>query len=131
MDFYDLNASQLAEEINVGRSSISHIISGRNKPSLDFIMSVVKRFDEVDLYWLVNGQGSFPNGTAGGTSAPPLPSNSEGQASIDHYKVAKPTPNNTTEIKPATQNQSDAQRKVNKVIILYDDGSFEEFAKMP
>jgi len=40
-EYYDLSASSFADQIDVGRASISHILSGRNKPSLDFVMKVV------------------------------------------------------------------------------------------
>ena len=59
LEYYDLSAASFADKIEVGRSSISHILSGRNKPSLDFFMKVVKNFPEVELYWLLNGKGSF------------------------------------------------------------------------
>ena len=42
------------------RFSISHILSGRNKPSLDFVLKIIKEFPEVELYWLLNGKGNFP-----------------------------------------------------------------------
>lgn len=60
LKYYDLSASSFAEKIDVGRASISHILSGRNKPSLDFVMKIVKEFSEVELYWLINGKGQFP-----------------------------------------------------------------------
>ena len=63
MSFYGLSASSFADKIGVQRSSISHILSGRNKPSLEFVMKVLSPFPEVDLYWLLNGKGSFPKET--------------------------------------------------------------------
>ena len=60
IDFYDETASSFAEKIGVQRSSISHILSGRNKPSLDFVMKILQAYPEVELYWLLNGKGSFP-----------------------------------------------------------------------
>lgn len=60
IDFYSLSASSFADKIGVQRSSISHILSGRNKPSLDFVMKILSSFPEVDLYWLLNDKGSFP-----------------------------------------------------------------------
>ena len=47
MKSYQLSASAFADKIQVPRSSISHLLSGRNKPSLDFVLKVVKEFDEV------------------------------------------------------------------------------------
>ena len=69
--YYSLSASAFADRIGVQRSSISHLLTGRNKPSLEFVMRVVKTFPEVNLYWLLNGKGSFPQSTD--TSKPPTP----------------------------------------------------------
>lgn len=61
MDYYGLNASLFADKISVQRSSISHLLSGRNKPSLDFILKIMDVFPDVDVYWILMGKGSFPN----------------------------------------------------------------------
>lgn len=60
LDYYSLNASSFADKIGVQRSSMSHLLSGRNKPSLDFILKIMEVFPEVDLYWFLNGKGTFP-----------------------------------------------------------------------
>lgn len=60
LEYYSLNASSFADKIGVQRSSLSHLLSGRNKPSLDFILKILDVFPEVDLYWILNGRGSFP-----------------------------------------------------------------------
>jgi transcriptional regulator with XRE-family HTH domain len=60
LDYYGLNASSFADKIGVQRSSLSHLLSGRNKPSLDFILKILEVFPEVDLYWILNGKGTFP-----------------------------------------------------------------------
>ncbi|WP_452598137.1 helix-turn-helix domain-containing protein, partial [Pontimicrobium sp. MEBiC01747] len=60
IDYYGESASSFAEKIGVQRSSISHILSGRNKPSLEFVLKVLSAFPEVELYWLMNGKGKFP-----------------------------------------------------------------------
>lgn len=60
LDYYSLNASAFADKIGVQRSSLSHLLSGRNKPSLDFIMKIVESFPEVDLYWFLMNIGTFP-----------------------------------------------------------------------
>ena len=50
MDYYDLNASALADSLGVLRSSISHLLSERNKPSLDFVLKIIDKYPEVDLF---------------------------------------------------------------------------------
>ena len=53
-----MSASQFAEKIGVQRSSVSHILSGRNKPSLDFIIKITNVFNDISLEWLINGKKS-------------------------------------------------------------------------
>jgi transcriptional regulator with XRE-family HTH domain len=53
----NISASRFADEIGVQRSSISHIISGRNNPSLDFIQKILKRFPDINSDWLIFGKG--------------------------------------------------------------------------
>ena len=59
MDHFGLSASSFADKVSVQRSSISHLLSGRNKPSLDFVMKVLDIFPELNLYWLLDGSGYF------------------------------------------------------------------------
>ena len=65
MQAKNINASQFADEINIQRSGMSHIMSGRNKPSLDFIMRVLKRYPEIDTNWLLFGKGEMYTTTSG------------------------------------------------------------------
>ena len=55
----NITASQFADEINIQRSGMSHIMSGRNKPSLDFVMRVLNRYPEIDTNWLLFGKGEM------------------------------------------------------------------------
>lgn len=55
----DISASKFADEIGVQRSSISHILSGRNNPSLDFIQKVLTRFPDINSDWILTGKGSM------------------------------------------------------------------------
>ena len=60
MEFNEISATTMSERIGVQRSNISHILSGRNKPSLEFVMKLIKAYPEVELYWLLNGKGRNP-----------------------------------------------------------------------
>lgn len=106
LDFYGLTAAAFADKIEVQRSSISHLLSGRNKPSLEFVLKVVSSFPEVNLYWLLNGKGSFPHKAEKEPSAiSPTPSIVEMEKSI----------------------QKNPSKKLEKVILFYSDGSFETY----
>lgn len=59
IEYSKMSSSEFADEIDVQRSSISHITSGRNKPSLEFIIKIKSRFPEILWDWLVNGDGEM------------------------------------------------------------------------
>ena len=59
IEYSKLTPSEFADEIDVQRSSISHITSGRNKPSLEFIIKIKSHFPEILWDWLVNGDGEM------------------------------------------------------------------------
>ena len=57
MQSQNLTASQFADRIGIQRSGLSHILSGRNNPSLDFVLKVLKAFPELEPVWLLQGKG--------------------------------------------------------------------------
>ena len=59
LEYSGFTASEFADEIDVQRSSISHIISGRNKPSLEFVTKIKNRFPELSWDWIILGQGEM------------------------------------------------------------------------
>ncbi len=51
------SSAQMAEEIGVQPSGISHILSGRNNPSLDFVMKMLEKYPDLSTEWLLFGKG--------------------------------------------------------------------------
>ena len=123
MNYYDLNASALADSLGVLRSSISHLLSERNKPSLDFVLKIIDKYPEVDLYWLLYGKGSFPKEEK--KPAPtPLPTEilfPEDNVLEDSEKERKVVP----EIPVKKQ-----KKQIQKIIFFYEDNSFEIFENL-
>lgn len=69
MSYSGMNAGDFAEALDVQRSSLSHIASGRNKPSLDFLVKVKARFPELEWNWLITGEGEMLNSGKAGEKA--------------------------------------------------------------
>ena len=111
---YDLTVSAFADRIGVQRSSVSHVLSGRNKPSLDFVMKLVKTFPEVNLYWLLNGKGNFPAQTE---SQPPASALTKKELSSENNPVSE----------GINRMNQDKSAKPVKIIVVYDDGTFESY----
>ena len=59
MQAKNITARQFAEEIGIQPSGMSHILGGRNNPSLDFVVKVLKRYPEIDAGWLLLGKGAM------------------------------------------------------------------------
>ena len=104
--FYDETAASFAEKIGVQRSSISHILSGRNKPSLDFVLKILSAYPEVELYWLLNGRGTFPK-----------------QDSKTHTAIPDVIPSEKID------DNSTFQREIDRIVIFYKDGTFKNFTE--
>ena len=52
-----INAAQFASEVGIAPSSLHHIISGRNNPSLDVIQKILSRYHQINAEWLISGVG--------------------------------------------------------------------------
>lgn len=110
IDYYGESASSFADKIGVQRSSISHILSGRNKPSLDFVMKVLTTYPEVELYWLLNGKGNFPSDKNEPTIESPKPAATQFEEKVIAKKLT-----------------SKSEKSIQRIVIFYNDGSFENF----
>jgi transcriptional regulator with XRE-family HTH domain len=105
IDFYDETASSFAEKIGVQRSSISHILSGRNKPSLDFIMKILHAYPDIELYWLLNGKGHFPKPT----------------------KTIQPIEQALELTKKRHDKTTREHSEIDKIVIFFKDGTFKSY----
>jgi len=102
MKLNSLTASAFAEKIGVQPSSISHVLSGRNKPSLEFVQKVLVQFPKVSADWLLTGN-----------------------TKIKESNTELPKEEKTTH-SPIVQN---TEKRIKKIVIFYTDNTFEEIIK--
>ena len=88
MGIEGLKSSALADSIGVNRATISHILSGRNKPSIDFLEKLLNVYPNINANWLISGIGYM-------------------QGNMEQKEVL-------------------VSKKIGKVVVFYDDNSFEE-----
>ncbi|KAA3648912.1 MAG: XRE family transcriptional regulator [Bacteroidetes bacterium] len=119
MKLNQMSASVFADEIGVQRSSVSHVLSGRNKPSLEFVQKIIKRFPKVDTTWLIEGTTNIVS-LEDKMKLPEEKSNSV--QSISHQTISKPE-----EIDEKPEFKSAKVRKISRILVFYDDNTFEEF----
>ena len=145
LETLNLTASQFADEINVQRSGVSHIMSGRNKASLEFIRKILERYPEISPDWLISGKGAMYRHTRknseGAESAKQNDIKQESTKGMFDFADAESlheTRENRTqedtahksEVSEENKKETKRQQTVNQVeriIILYDDGSFNDY----
>lgn len=124
MEYYGESASSFAEKINVQRSSISHILSGRNKPSLEFVLKTLTAYPEVELYWLMNGKGEFPkaNKVEQEIKTPTPP-----QATNNQITETPEQKENIVNLQNSLNLNTDSNKTIERIVIFYSDGSFKNY----
>ena len=151
----NLTPSYFADEIGVQRSSISHILSGRNRPSFDIIQKIIRRFPELGYEWIMEEDSQ-----AGGQSVPTGYSNRGGvtrpmNERADRYNPGQATVSNPVQspgirsqrneipaayypnqqlpaelpgvVEPPIVSGSITEKRVERILIFYTDGSFREY----
>lgn len=99
LKMHNLSASAFADKIGVQRSNMSHVLSGRNKPSLDFLEKTLQHFPKVNAKWLVCGQ-------------------------VDTEEASQPE---VMQANLQSPKRTNSERKLIKLVEIYSDGSFREF----
>jgi transcriptional regulator with XRE-family HTH domain len=141
LEYYSLNASSFADKIGVQRSSLSHLLSGRNKPSLDFILKIIDIFPDVDLYWILNGRGSFPRKVEQLGRREKTAENAE-ELNIPAAPIDKTIPENlfspqkdvnnitdfgTKKIEAESSTKESVVSEIDKIVIFYKNGTFKSY----
>ena len=117
LDFYGVTATSFSEKIAFNRSTISHLLSGRNKPSLEFVMKVLQTYPEVDLYWLLYGKGSFPT--------PLNKVNTQIKATNKQNTLPGVEAENSVFENMALKNSNTSA--IERIILCYKDGTFKQY----
>ena len=136
-----MNAKQFALEVGIQAGTISNIVNGRNKPSLEVMQKVLHRFRTVRSDWLIIGSGSMYRPVGEQTNMtlfddqpvepamilPPI-NEDKPQTSANPPTVESPAPPPAKETLPFSQQTENAPtKKIEKIVIFYSDGTYENF----
>ena len=99
----NLTQTQFADTLSVARGSVSHILSGRNKPGYDFLESLLLHYPSLNLEWLLTGKGRMYRDISADDGS-------------DNAQLALfPLPNPTE------------PRQIERILVFYDDNTYQEF----
>lgn len=107
----NLSASDFAEKIDVKRSNLSHILSGRNKPSLDFLAKVIESYPKVNASWLITGETR---------EEIPMEAPEKRKALLEEEDA----PAYHVNTKPTTV-KSSSDKAIKSILLIYEDGTFD------
>ncbi len=105
LKMHNLTPSAFADQIGVQRSALSHVLTGRNKPGLDFLEKILTHFPRVNAHWLITG----------------LASSEQPKSQISAVNKSESVAQNVEEKIPF--------KPVKKIVWFFEDGTFEEYTK--
>lgn len=127
------SSAQLAEEIGVQPSGISHILSGRNNPSLDFVLKMLEKYQFISSDWLLFGKGTmyidskmqslFDETSFSDSKTEAGTARKETEISaVEDKRILKEQPGINI---PAAETQN--KSCISRIVIFYSDSSFKEY----
>lgn len=136
-----LTSSRLAELLGIQPSSISHILGGRNKPSFDFVQKILRRFPNINPDWLLIDKGEMYRNASSATTEEDAITRTDEDAAITQPSDVPQSTIPLSGISPdlsmpqpapaigntAQQSLPVSRGRVKRVIVLYDDHTFESY----
>ncbi len=122
LEMESLSPTRFCEIMGIQRSGLSHLLSGRNNPSFEFIQKMMTSFPNLNADWLLLGKGKpyKENSQVSG--------NMEIQGSLFDTETIEPqqTPSEPPENKKKQEQHPTHGKKIDRIIVFFDDGTFEE-----
>ena len=146
MQLLNLTPTQFANEIGIQRTTLQHILSGRNEASLKIIMAIHSKYPDVELEWLLNGKGYaipvmqqndsqnqdyplFP-----GMESAVFPTQGKDNSEFLNVKEEKSLSNtrkrtNNKGVSTSTGNTlENNQKRIKEVVIFFEDGTYQKIS---
>lgn len=152
---YNMTSSDFADKIGVGKSNISHILGGRNNPSLEIVKRILQEFPEINSEWLLFGTGAITKEKESKKEVQPIISkqNTNPQLEfkeddINETEIVEPDPliteiitvdGTNLQMKSTTNNEDTNQAKetkpeihntskvVTRIVLYYSDNTYQQF----
>lgn len=131
-----LNATSLARLLEIQPSGISHILSGRNKPSFDLVVKILRAFPDVNPDWLLLDSTEVWRGEKGDVQRSTLFSDDEPNednnpniTSEKNIEFSESNPEIKNEEPTIFHHSKNGVRNIERVVVLYSDGSFDSYTR--
>lgn len=118
LQYYNLTPSTFADMLEIQRSSMSHIFSGRNKPSMDFLIKLREKFPDIDTDWFLSGKGDM------------IKENNKKAIPIlfeENLNVEKKEQKNNSDSHIDLNQEIKNSKQIEKIVIFYNDKTFDSY----
>lgn len=138
MEHENLTPAKFADKLQISRAVISHILNGRNNPSLDVVLKILSQMDYINPEWLLTGKGSMyikGKDEKSSIGEPDLFRQNDVNATHDtrqNEELTESAAKSTFSDEQQTVNKaitahSRPEKKIDRIIIYYDDNTYETF----
>ena len=129
IDHLKLSPSQFADKLQIQRSAVSHLVAGRNKPGFSFFEKVIEVFPEINITWLITGQGNMLNSTGTGSSVPETRDVPQQKNLLPFDDVLDNEENENNQKESIRENEDlisvKKEQKIKKIILIFEDETFQ------
>lgn len=122
----NLKATDFAAKLGIQPSGVSHILAGRNKPSLDFVKKIKETFPEYNLDWIIFGKGPMTTSEPFKESFKESPKENGEASGILPFDL-DPLPEAALDDTPASAKEL-SEPLVKSIVFFYEDGTFDTFS---
>jgi len=147
MEAESMTPARFADHLDIGRAVISHILNGRNNPSLDVIMRILAKMPKINSDWLLTGKGNMYKDSSGNIQTnshqnksildlfsqnlnEPSIIQSDRQDSNEYRKneqVKQPVLDDQNTVNETIIYREAVPKKIKQIILYYTDNTFETF----
>jgi len=138
MENENLTSAKFADRLQINRANISHILNGRNNPSLDVVTKILSGMPYINTEWLINGSGQMYKDGFDIDSIPkehdlfnqsPTITSKEKEPAIkpEEIEINKPEKGSQIADSKIIDVQKNYDKKITQIIIYYNDNTFETF----
>lgn len=122
LEMESLSPARFCEMMGIQRSGLSHLLSGRNNPSFEFIQKMLSTFPTINADWLLLGKGKPYKEFS--TDSEPIREKQGVLFENEHFEQQNPTPE-PPENTIFEEEHAPIGRKIDRIVIFYNDGTFE------
>lgn len=136
MSTEQLTSSRFAELLGIQPSGVSHLLGGRNKPSFDLVQKILRRFPHINPDWLIldseqmyrtDADDQSTSTNAAENVSPEMAVNGENISATQNIAFSESSQTSTPGVEQMMARAATAHKNVKRVIVLFDDHTFESF----